>query len=72
MVRMAFDYQVSEICQGEPSPRRRQLLGMNQPPKYLRHLDIDEMRRVNPLRRIECASSNPLRPGRLQDQLYGR
>lgn len=71
MVRVAFYNQLSEIGQGETTPRRRQLLRENQPAQDLRHLHIDEIGRVNALGRIQRARSNSPRPGRLQYQLYG-
>lgn len=69
---MAFDHQLSEIGQSETRPRRCQLLCMNQPPQDLSDLDVDEMRRVNALCRMQRASGNTPGPGRLQHQLYRR
>lgn len=72
MVRMPLDDQFSEIAQGEASSPRGKLFCVDQPSQNLRHLDVNEMRRVDTLGGVQCAGSHPLSPGRLQHQLHGR
>ncbi len=69
---MALDDQLSEVAQGETAPRRCKLFCVHQPSQNLRDLDINEIRRMDTLLRIEHAGSDPLGPRRLQHQLYGR
>lgn len=71
MVRMTLDNQLSEIAQGESSPGGREFFCVDQPSENLSHLDINKMRRVNTLSRMQRSGSHPLCPGCLEHQLHG-
>lgn len=72
MVGMALNNELSEIAQGESAPGWREFFCVDQPSENLRHLDINKIRRVNTLSRMQRSGSHPLRPGRLEHQLDGR
>lgn len=69
---VSLNHQGLEVHERKLGSRRRDLLGVHQTSQHLCEFDVDEMRRVQTLRRMECASGDALGPRRLQHQLHGR
>jgi len=67
---MALDDQPLEIHEGRIRPAYRDLLRLHQPPHDLRDFNVDEMRCVQTLRRMQCASSDAFRSRRLQNEFH--
>lgn len=67
-----LNHQGFEVRERKIGSRRSDFLGVHQTSQHLRHLDVDEMRRMQTLRRMQRASSDALRPRRLQHQFHSR
>lgn len=67
---MALDDQSLEIHEGRIRPGNRDLFRLHQPSHDLRDFDVDEMRCVQTLRWMQCASSDAFRSRRLQHEFH--
>lgn len=67
---MALDDQSLEVRECRIRPGYRDLLRLHQTSHDLRDFDVDEMRCVQTLRRMQCASSDALRSRRLQHEFH--
>jgi len=68
---MSLDSEGCEVLERELGAWQGEFTTLHQAAQYLSHLDIDQMRRVDVLRRIQNAGGNPLGALGLQNELDG-
>jgi len=69
---MSVDPQAGEVLERKLGASRSDFPTLHQAAQYLGHFDIDQMRSVRVLRRVQDALGNTLRPLGLQHELDGR
>lgn len=67
-----LNHQRLEVRERKIGSRRCDLLGVHQTSQHLRDFDVNEVRRVQTLSRMQGAIGDALRAGCLQHQLHGR